>query len=202
MDEKTIREMAKDCCNTHCDCEKCVSLHGDIYWQNVEDCQTYRVLKQLAERGYCKQQQGRWIYSNMGCVINCSNCGERLELCYPDGTEIRETAYCPFCGAKMDKQRDLTGGMRCRPIRVEVQNLVYLMGEWAIENNMCWNDEHAKNLAYYLLDKKYRKESDTAREILEMIDHIPTNEVNELNHLRLLKNAIAKRYGVEMTGDK
>ena len=49
------------------------------------------------------EKVGRWIYSNMGCVINCSNCGERLELCYPDGTEIRETAYCPFCGAKMVK---------------------------------------------------------------------------------------------------
>ena len=115
------------------------------------------------------EKVGRWLYSNMGCVINCSNCGERLELCYPDGTEIRETAYCPFCGSKMDKQRDLTGGMRCRPIRIEVQNLVYLMGEWAIENKMCWNDEHAKNLAYYLLDKKYRKESDTAREILDEV---------------------------------
>lgn len=145
-----------------------------------------------------KEKVGYWIYSEKGCVINCSNCGERLELCYPDGTEIRATKYCPNCGAKMDKERDLTGGMRCRPIRVEVQNLVYLMGEWAIENNMCWNDEHAKKLAYYLLDNKYRKESDTAREILQMIDSIPTNEVNELNHLRLLKKAIAEKYGVNL----
>lgn len=112
------------------------------------------------------KKNGSWLYSEKGCVIKCSNCGERLELCYPDGTEIRATKYCPNCGAKM---RDLTGGMRCRPIRIEVQNLVYLMGEWAIENNMCWNDEHAKKLAYNILDNKYRKESDTAREIFEKI---------------------------------
>lgn len=39
---------------------------------------------------------------------------------------------------------------------------------------------------------------DTAKEILDMIDSVPTNEVNELNHLRLLKNAIVKRYGTEV----
>jgi hypothetical protein len=116
-----------------------------------------------------EEKVGYWVYSEKGCVINCSSCGERLELCYPDGTEIRATKYCPNCGAKMDKEQDLTGGMRCRPIRVEVQNLVYLMGEWAIENNMCWNDEHAKKLAYYLLDNNYRKGIDTAREILTLI---------------------------------
>lgn len=54
----------------------------------------------------------------------------------------------------------------------------------------------------YLFYHGYRKESDTAREILDMIDGVPTNEVNELNHLRLLKNAIAKRYGVDLTEDK
>lgn len=155
------------------------------------------------------EKVGRWIYSNMGCVINCSNCGERLELCYPDGTEIRETAYCPFCGAKMDKQRDLTGGMRCRPIRIEVQNLVYLMGEWAIENKMCWNDGHAKNLAYYLLDKKYRKESDTAREILECLRFL-IEERNCVGGYDLedetidgtifveILNELKERYGVEV----
>ena len=38
----------------------------------------------------------------------------------------------------------------------------------------------------------------TAKEILSMIDKIPTNEVNELNHLRLLKINIAKQFGVEV----
>ena len=159
------------------------------------------------------EKVGRWLYSNMGCVINCSNCGERLELCYPDGTEVRATAYCPFCGAKMDKQRDLTGGMRCRPIRIEVQNLVYLMGEWAIENKMCWNDEHAKNLAYYLLDKKYRKESDTAKEILKWLvwnKHL-FNRTHEIGFEKprtsylIMSDEIeelAEKYGVDLTEDK
>lgn len=52
------------------------------------------------------QQNGKWVYSEMGCVINCSNCGERLELCYPDGTEIRATKYCPNCGAKMGAENE------------------------------------------------------------------------------------------------
>ena len=43
-----------------------------------------------------------------------------------------------------------------------------------------------------------KTKSDTAREILQMIDSIPTNEVNELNHLRLLKKAIAEKYGVDL----
>lgn len=46
--------------------------------------------------------KNKWITSYMGCVINCSNCGERLELCYPDGTEVRALPYCPYCGAKME----------------------------------------------------------------------------------------------------
>ena len=46
-----------------------------------------------------------------------------------------------------------------------------------------------------VLEESTRKE--TAIEILSMIDKIPTNEVNELNHLRLLKINIAKQYGVE-----
>lgn len=58
------------------------------------------------------------------------------------------------------------------------------------------------NIAEMFIAKGYRKESDTAREILDMIDGVPTNEVNELNHLRLLKNAIVKRYGVDLTEDK
>ena len=140
------------------------------------------------------KKNGSWVYSEKGFVINCSNCGERLELCYPDGTEIRATKYCPNCGAKM---RDLTGGMRCRPIRFEVQNLVYLMGEWAIENNMCWNDKHAKKLAYNILDNKYRKESDTAREILGLIlakefekgDYLTDDE---------LKKLVGEKYGVDL----
>lgn len=58
--------------------------------------------------------------------------------------------------------------------------------------------------------EKYRKEleitkqqlaqasKETAEKILNEIDCIPTNEVNELNHLRLLKMNIAREFGVEI----
>lgn len=64
------------------------------------------------------------------------------------------------------------------------------------------NDRFFNREATAIYNAGYRKESDTAREILDMIDGVPTNEVNELNHLRLLKNAIVKRYGVDLTEDK
>ena len=47
------------------------------------------------------QHESFWETSEKGCVIKCANCNERLEMCYPDGTEIRELPYCPFCGSKM-----------------------------------------------------------------------------------------------------
>lgn len=53
-----------------------------------------------------KFTQGWWKYTEKGCVITCSNCGERLEMCYPDGTEIRQLPYCPFCGTKMSNIKE------------------------------------------------------------------------------------------------
>ena len=44
-----------------------------------------------------------WIVTENGCVITCPNCGERLELCYPDGTEVRYLPHCPWCGKKMEE---------------------------------------------------------------------------------------------------
>ena len=50
-----------------------------------------------------------------------------------------------------------------------------------------------------LLEEERNKASkETAEKILNEIDCIPTNEVNELNHLRLLKMNIAKQFGVEI----
>lgn len=49
------------------------------------------------------KKRGKWIYTERGCVITCSYCGERLELCHPDGTEIRWSKHCPSCGALMDE---------------------------------------------------------------------------------------------------
>ena len=45
----------------------------------------------------------KWVISEKGCVITCPKCGERLELCYPDGTEVRYLPYCPWCGKKLEK---------------------------------------------------------------------------------------------------
>lgn len=42
-----------------------------------------------------------WSTPEGSDVARCSNCNERLDMCYPDGTEIRELPYCPFCGSKM-----------------------------------------------------------------------------------------------------
>ena len=42
-----------------------------------------------------------WIVTENDCVITCPNCGERLELCYPDGTEVRYLPHCPWCGKKL-----------------------------------------------------------------------------------------------------
>lgn len=44
-----------------------------------------------------------WIVSEKGCVITCPKCGERLELCYPDGTEVKYLPHCPWCGKRLEK---------------------------------------------------------------------------------------------------
>ena len=44
-----------------------------------------------------------WIITENGCVITCPKCGERLELCYPDGTEVRYLPHCPWCGKQLNK---------------------------------------------------------------------------------------------------
>lgn len=50
-----------------------------------------------------KAKNDSWIITENGCVITCPKCGERLELCYPDGTEVRYLPYCPWCGKKLEK---------------------------------------------------------------------------------------------------
>lgn len=65
------------------DCEGCVIK----YAYDIEACK--RHAKQI------------WIITENGCVITCPKCGHRLELCYPDGTEVRYLPHCPWCGKKM-----------------------------------------------------------------------------------------------------
>ena len=48
-------------------------------------------------------EKNTWIITENGCVITCPNCGHRLELCYPDGTEVRYLPHCPYCGKKLEK---------------------------------------------------------------------------------------------------
>ena len=48
-------------------------------------------------------EKNAWVISENGCVITCPNCSERLELCYPDGTEVRYLPHCPWCGKKLNK---------------------------------------------------------------------------------------------------
>ena len=48
-------------------------------------------------------EKNTWVITENGCVITCPKCGERLELCYPDGTEVRYLPHCPWCGKKLDK---------------------------------------------------------------------------------------------------
>lgn len=47
------------------------------------------------------EREGTWVVTENGCVITCSECGYRLELCYPDGTEVRWLPGCPNCRTKM-----------------------------------------------------------------------------------------------------
>lgn len=60
-----------------------------------------------AEKNYnadkCPYEISTWIITENGCVITCPKCGERLELCYPDGTEVRYLPHCPWCGKKLER---------------------------------------------------------------------------------------------------
>ena len=49
------------------------------------------------------ENSNTWVITENGCVITCPKCGERLEMCYPDGTEVRYLPHCPYCGKKLEK---------------------------------------------------------------------------------------------------
>lgn len=58
-----------------------------------------------------------------------------------------------------------------------IEEMVSDMGEWAIENNMCWDSKYAESLARVLIDKGHCKPPVGAvvltREKLETTDKIP-----------------------------
>lgn len=64
-------------------------------WKLTDD-----VLDEIEE-----EDESSWIITENGCVITCPNCGERLELCYSDGTEVRYLPHCPWCGKKLGEQK-------------------------------------------------------------------------------------------------
>ena len=62
------------------------------------------IIKYVGDIELCKvQKKETWVVSENGCVITCPKCGERLELCYPDGTEVRYLPHCPYCGKWLEK---------------------------------------------------------------------------------------------------
>jgi hypothetical protein len=68
------------------DCEGCIIK----YAHDIEACKRHA-------------KQETWVITENGCVITCPKCGKRLELCYPDGTEVRYLPHCPWCGKKLEK---------------------------------------------------------------------------------------------------
>ena len=60
-------------------------------------CDFYPEVREKAK----KENGDAWVITENGCVITCPKCGERLELCYPDGTEVRYLPHCPWCGRKL-----------------------------------------------------------------------------------------------------
>ena len=75
------------------ECEEC-SCGGD-----KAKCDFYPEVRKEAK----KEKRSSWVVTENGCVITCPKCGERLELCYPDGTEVRYLPHCPWCGKKLEK---------------------------------------------------------------------------------------------------
>lgn len=80
--------------------EECIA--GGIYPAFVARV-VENVGKRILEGNVDDEMEDRWIITENGCVITCPKCGERLELCYPDGTEVRYLPHCPWCGKRLSK---------------------------------------------------------------------------------------------------
>lgn len=81
-------------------------LGTSFFPQSMEYTEALGIAKSLIQSAPAEDvevvRHGSWVVTENGCVIHCSECGMRLELCYPDGTEIRSLPRCYNCGAKMD----------------------------------------------------------------------------------------------------
>ena len=74
-----------------------ISQMIDYQQECCDECEYY------LEHRKNEEADDAWVITENGCVIICPKCGERLELCYPDGTEVRYLPHCPWCGKKLDK---------------------------------------------------------------------------------------------------
>jgi hypothetical protein len=74
-----------------------ISCVNDYQQKCCDECEYYLEYKKNEEI------DDTWVITENGCVITCPNCGERLELCYPDGTEVRYLPHCPWCGKKLEE---------------------------------------------------------------------------------------------------
>lgn len=61
-------------------------------------------------------KQGYIIHSERDCVHTCSNCNGRIELFYPDGTEVVTLPYCPYCGCSLGKKSEVNIPFMTSPI--------------------------------------------------------------------------------------
>ena len=161
----------------------------------VDACNDYNMLASLIP-----SDCGKWITEENGCVILCSNCHERLELCYPDGTEVRELPYCPHCGRKMDRNKQVE--------------------EMGIDVSVAWQRANQKTatmatrpplcdtIAEELFSMKYRKIREdevvtTNEEYVEIIKDIYdfVNDFLEWDEENLIPNLayhIKEKFGVEV----
>lgn len=64
----------------------------------------YVKFKMALKQAFAKEEDS-WIVTEKGCVITCPKCGHRLELCYPDGTEVTYLPHCPWCGKKLEAKK-------------------------------------------------------------------------------------------------
>lgn len=90
LDKETrINQLAREICTLQNKCDDC----------SKRECMT----KDIVEHIYRELiKEAVWEITERGCVITCSNCKERVELYWPDGTEVGPSLYyCPHCGAKM-----------------------------------------------------------------------------------------------------
>lgn len=101
-----------DNCENSCDCKSKNAVRqlekiGGVgrcsgFKQKEDNTNLYEDFKE-AIRQALAYEKNTWIITENGCVITCPKCGERLELCYPDGTEVRYLPHCPWCGNKLEK---------------------------------------------------------------------------------------------------